>query len=170
MLNRLSLAGVNRATWWLRAILLLALASVGLFYTVKGLLVLGDLGGVADRWTRASGDPDFPGDIAQFSVLIAFGAALWCGLGVGTLICCARYFRGQHVRPLYWITLLVLAILIHAPWLLFKSIGAALIPRPDAAFIVRTAAFQWAIVVLLYLISSVTFTWSSERRPLFRRT
>ena len=168
MSNGVTLAAVNRAAWWLRAVLIFALAAVGVYYTAKGLLVLSDLGGVADRWTRASGDPDFPADVAQFRVLIAAGALLWIGLGVGTIACSANNVRGRRVMPGQWIALLILAVLMHAPWLVFKSIGAALVPGPEAASIVRMAAVQWAAVVLLYLVSSVAFTWSAERRPLFR--
>jgi hypothetical protein len=140
------------------------LTLVGGYYAVVGTSVLLNVGQVTRRWTLLSGDPDFPADSAQFGILIGIGAAIWVVLGVGTVVCGVRTLVGRPVRRASWVALAALAVVVHVPWLLYKSIGTGALPRPEAALQVRAAGLQFVAVALLYIVGLVaTRHWPTRR-------
>ena len=159
----------NTVTLYVRRLLVALLIMVGAYYAYAGAAVILNLTEVAQRWVYRSGDSDFPADVAQFRRLIGIGAALWLTLGIWTVVCGVRTLTGRFVRGLHWIGLAVTAVLIHAPWLLYRRIDAGRLSRAETWLQVRAALIQWAIVALLYVCTAIVMHYwplRRQRRPL----
>jgi hypothetical protein len=140
------------------------LTLAGGYYTVVGASALLNLGEVTRRWTRLSGDPDFPADAAQFGILIGTGAAIWVVLGIVTMLFGLRTSTGGQVSRASWAVLTTIAVVVHVPWLLYRSIGTGALPGPEATLEIRVAGLQFATVALLYIVAMLATRHGLTRR------
>lgn len=154
-----------RVTLAARRIIVSLLTVVGGYYAVVGASALLRLGEVTRRWTQLSGDPDFPADSTQFGILIGTGAAIWVVLGIGTTLSGVRTLTDRPVPRGAWPALTALALCVHVPWWLYKSLGTGALPRPEAALQVRAASLQFVAVAILYVAGLVaTWHWPARRK------
>lgn len=142
---------------WIRKALGAVFAVLGAYYCFLGVFILARLPDVTRRWIEQSGDPDFRGDYGPFMMLGALGATSIGALGWRTLVKGVATARGQHVS---WLGPAIAAMPLHWLWFLHRIIGAGVLGRDGRMAAQRSAAIQFGITCIGYVL-----LWVITRRP-----
>lgn len=127
------------------------LVLVGMVYVFCAASTLAELRSTTDRFIASSNDRDFVADYNVFFVVIGLTAAGFLLLGVATAFYGMNALRDAPVRRWPWVALAWTACLLHVPWLLYKRIGAGLLPQEQAMSRTLSSAAQLAVVCALYM-------------------
>lgn len=158
---------MKRVSSPIRLALVAALTATGAYLAFVGVSVLANVGDVTDRWTRLSGDPDFPADAPRLAIVIGAGAALWLIVGGGAVYAGIRAFAGQHVRRSAIIALALTATLAQFAWLVYRHMGTGSLPRPEAAEQYQAALRQAIVMTSIYLAGAIALWTGTARRNRF---
>jgi len=127
------------------------LVLVGIVYVFRAASTLAELRSTTDSFIASSNDRDFVADYNVFFVLIGLTAAGFLLLGAATAFYGVNALRDAPVRWRPWAALAWTACLLHVLWLLYRRIGAGILPQEQAMSRTLTSAAQLAVVCVLYM-------------------
>ena len=125
--------------------------------------MLFNLSDTTTRWVLASGDPDFIDDFDKFAFAIGVGAVFFVLFGCATAVGAIAINLGRSWSARYWLGLVVAALAIHIPWLVYHRINAGNLDQAAAStqrFLVSSA---FVVICTAYVL-----VWMSARRQSLR--
>src|SRR5262245_27052162 len=128
------------------------LALLGAYYAWLGSRTLLHLQAHTQRWIALSGDPDFRFDFSLFALTIGTGASLVAMLGAASVLCAFALLRGRPWSERSAVILAIAALLVHAPWFMYRVIATGYLPRGLAAEPIRAFGLRVLVICAQYFV------------------